>query len=199
MTKSDSGRSPQPVSNLVPETGTDSDGQVTTWGMETQRKAKADRYFAVHLNNQRSWYSHRSNHSRIVTQRLSIAVLGAGALVSIIQVFPSGLWAQLITALLGGAVVIAKGLEQIWGHEGSWVGYRKASEAMKHHYRIYINNAGGYEDQPDEDQAFRAFVENIEFIIAEESMQYWQRKEDRNMKATSAARQGRKGSSKTDG
>ncbi len=29
-------------------------------------------------------------------------------------------------------------------YEETWLGYRKASEAMKREYRLYINNAGNY-------------------------------------------------------
>jgi len=172
-----------PNTRKVPQEIIDSTSEVEdiqyTWPLEAERKARAGRYFSVHLDNQCAWYNERSSHSKRVTHRLGIVVLVGGTMVTAMQVLPSHLWVQIATALLGGSVVVAKGLEQIWGHENAWRAYRKASEAMKHEYRIYINNTGGYEQEPDEDSAFRAFVDNVEAVIGEESMQFWQRKEER--------------------
>ncbi len=43
--------------------------------------------------------------------------------------------------MLGVIVVVAKGIECIWDFDGTWLGYRKASEAMKREKRLFVNGA----------------------------------------------------------
>jgi hypothetical protein len=104
----------------------------------------------------------------------------AGGLTAFIQLFKaedlgSGIpaWPVIVTAVLALGVVVAEGLARIGRFQETWFTYRKASEQMKREYRLYINGAGGYEPITDEDAAYRAFVANVEQIIAEEQQLYW--------------------------
>ena len=144
------------------------------------RRVRADRYFKEHLAGQREWYSRKAAAHRKWAQGLSFIVILAGALTGFVQVFqgrdkaPDALeWPVIVTGLLALSVVVAEGLARIGRFQESWFGYRKASEQMKREYRLYINGAGGYEQIPDEEAAYRAFVANVEQIIAEEQQLYW--------------------------
>ena len=114
-----------------------------------------------------------------MTQLLSLAVLLGGVLTTLMQVFETSLAVRLITALLGVSIVLTKGLERIYGFEDNWTGYRKASEAMKREYRLYINNSGDYAEVGDEEDAYRCFVEQVEIILAEEGKLFWQKRSRR--------------------
>ncbi len=151
-------------------------GSEENFGQEPfpDRRAKANRYFDVHLNKQREWYSKNASKAKNWSNRLALVVLGAGALISVIQIFHDKSYTPLITAILGAVVVLAKGLERIGKYNETWMGYRKASETMKREYRLYINNAGDYPDATDEKDAYRWFVEQVERILAEEQNQFWQ-------------------------
>ena len=138
------------------------------------RKTKADHYFNVHLRKQREWYSTNASRAKRWNNSLAIIVLAAGALISVIQILHDHSCTPLVTAILGAIVVLAKGLERIGKYNENWMGYRKASESMNREYRLYINNAGDYQDTTGEKGAYRRFVEQVERILAEEQNQFWQ-------------------------
>jgi uncharacterized protein DUF4231 len=142
-----------------------------------KRRQRADEYFQTHLKGQREWYSNKASSNKKWGQWLSVLVITAGALISVIQLLPedSGArWATIVTAILGLVVVVAKGIDRIGQFEETWVSYRKASESMKREYRLYINNAGPYVSFSDEEACYRHFVEQVEQIIAEEQQIFWQ-------------------------
>jgi len=143
------------------------------------RRTRADRYFKEHLGNQREWYSRRASVQRKRAQTLSFIVIVPG-LTAFIQVFhrEGGLvagmhWSVIATGILSLSVVAAEGPARIGRFQEAWLGYRKAAEQMKREYRLYINGAGDYAELSDEDASYRAFVANIEQIIAEEQELYW--------------------------
>jgi hypothetical protein len=51
------------------------------------RMARADRYFNDHLRDQRGWYSNKASSYKQWSQRLGLAVIGCGALVTFAQAF----------------------------------------------------------------------------------------------------------------
>ncbi len=145
--------------------------------LTTERQQRADEYFKVHLNDQREWYSQKASSYKQWGQILSVVVIAGGALVSVVQLLPTGAdarWAGILTACLGLIITLAKGVDRIGKFEESWVSYRKASEGMKREYRLYINNAGIYAAVDGEEQAYQRFVEQVEQIIAEEQQLFWQ-------------------------
>jgi hypothetical protein len=75
--------------------------------------------------------------------------------------------------VLALVIVAAEGVSRIWRYQETWISYRKASEQMKREYRLYINGTGIYAPIADEEAAYRAFVTNIEQVIAEEQQLYW--------------------------
>ncbi len=142
-----------------------------------KRRQRADEYFQTHLKDQREWYSNKASSNKKWGQRLSVLVITAGALISVIQLIPddsSTRWVAILTAMLGLVVAVAKGIDRIGQFEETWVSYRKASESMKREYRLYINNAGSYTALNDEEDSYRHFVEQVEQIIAEEQQIFWQ-------------------------
>jgi hypothetical protein len=155
------------------------------------RRARADRYFKEHLQDQRSWYSRKASALRSRAQALSLTVLLGGGLTAFVQIFqasegPAKLvpaqgwpsWPVIISGLLSLLIVAAEGLARIGRYQETWISYRKASEQMKREYRLYINGAGAYEQIQGEDPAYLAFVANIEQIIAEEQQLYWRSASD---------------------
>jgi hypothetical protein len=144
------------------------------------RIARAERYLNEHLKDQRGWYSKRAAEQKAWSQRLGLAVIVCGALVTFAQAF-AGVLPMLVpavTAALGVAVAVLTGVQRIWKYDESWPAYRRASEQMKREYRLYINGAGAYSEVADEDAAYRRFVENTEAIIAEEQQIYWKSRTD---------------------
>ena len=144
------------------------------------RPTRADRYFKDHLRDQRGWYSQNATNNKTWSQRLGLAVIVCGALVTFAQAFAAAapMVVPAVTAALGVAIAVLTGTQRIWKYDESWAAYRRASEQMKREYRLYINGAGPYADLGNEDEAYRRFVENTESIIAEEQQIYWQSRAD---------------------
>jgi len=139
-----------------------------------ERKLRADYYFDVHLQGQRRWYSTRAGRHKRMSNALAILVIVAGTAVTVVQIFRDEAWVPIATAVLGAVVVLAKGLERIGRYGETWMAYRKASEAMQHQYRLYVNNAGDFASEASEEEAYRTFVERVEQVIGEEVSQFWQ-------------------------
>ena len=140
------------------------------------RAQRADTYFKEHLKGQREWYSQRAGRYKALYRALAAIVLTGGALTAFVQVFVGTTYGDLVpwvTGLLGLVITVSKGLDQIIQPGQSWAGYRKASEAMKREYRLYINKAGDYAQARKEEQAYARLVERIENIISEEQQLFW--------------------------
>lgn len=137
------------------------------------RIARADRYYAEDLRDQRGWYSRKASGSKQWAQRLGLIIIACGALTTFLQILEAALWVRIATGVLGIIVAVAQGSQRIWKFDETWQAYRIASEQMKRERRLYINAAGGYAAIADEDAAYRAFVVAVEQIMAEEQQIYW--------------------------
>jgi hypothetical protein len=181
-----------PASQPVPGTGAENSGPPTGANRPpipgddrlAARMARAERYLDDHLKKQRQWYSEKASAHKDWSQRLGLAVIVCGALVTFAQVFAGTLPLVIpaVTAALGAAVALLAGIQRIWKFDESWISYRRASEQMKREHRLYINNAGPYRTAADEEEAYQRFVENIEAIIAEEQQIYWKSRTDTERK-----------------
>ncbi len=139
------------------------------------RRERADYYFKVVLENQREWYSDKAGGQKRRHLFFAISVIILGAAISCLQVVEvAGTLVRYITAGLGAAVSVFRAMDTLLHPEETWQGYRKASESMKREYRLYLNNADAYTNAPDEDAAYRLFVERVETVLAEEQQVFWQ-------------------------
>jgi hypothetical protein len=179
------GSAPQPVSGTEAEK---SGPPLTGDDRLAARMALAERYLDDHLKKQREWYSEKASTHKDWSQRLGLAVIACGVLVTFAQAFAGALPLVIpaVTAALGVAVALLTGIQRIWKFDESWVSYRRASEQMKGEHRLYINNAGPYRTAANEEEAYQRFVENIEAIIAEEQQIYWKSRTDTERKDGSA-------------
>jgi len=137
------------------------------------REARASAYLEQDLKGQRQWYSKRSSSYKKRTEVFSILIIAAGAATTFVQVLGNRWWATILTAALGGLVILTEGWQRIARYGELWISYRTASERMKRELRLYVNGAGDYRNMAEED-AYLHFVENIEAVIAEEQQIYWQ-------------------------
>jgi crotonobetainyl-CoA:carnitine CoA-transferase CaiB-like acyl-CoA transferase len=89
------GPAPQPV----PGTGAENSGLPAGVNLPPMpgddrlatRMARAERYLDNHLKKQRQWYSEKASAHKDWSQRLNLAVIACGALVTVAQVFASAL------------------------------------------------------------------------------------------------------------
>lgn len=141
------------------------------------RRERARDYLDTDLSKQREWYNARASSHKAYAYRLGLLVIACGALVVFVAALkPKGFDPyDAVIATLGVVVTVAQGVLRIWRYDETWIEYRKASERMKREHRLYVNACGAYADMEDEDARYRAFVESIEGIIAEEQQLYFER------------------------
>lgn len=156
-------------------------GQVGDTVDKTLRMERADDYFDVHLRKQREWYSAKASSYKKIHQYIGFTLILCGALTSLVQIFSKSeidYAIPVITAVLGVIVVLAEGAQRIGKFGESWIAYRQTSEAMKQEYRLYINGAGPYRNDRDEESAYLNFVERVEELIAAEQQLHWQNRQE---------------------
>jgi len=152
-----------------------------------KRVKQADDYFEkkYNLNGLRNWYSQKASGNKKQYQLLSLVIIIAGAAIAVMQIFAPAPpdthvhWSTIVTALLGGTVVIMKGIERIWDFDQTWLNYRRASELMKKEQRVFVNGVGPYLHTIDE-EAFILFIDRVENIISDEQKLYWANRDGQN-------------------
>lgn len=138
------------------------------------RRALADQFFNEDLQHQREWYDRKASTHKAWHHWLSLLIVTGGAMSSFLQIFsPGPNPIAIATAVIGVLIVVSKGIERIWLFEDTWTSYRKASEAMKREYRLYLNSTGPYQYATTEEEAHRRFTQRVERIIAEEENNFW--------------------------
>src|SRR3954465_8970609 len=108
---------PQPVpgtraENSGPPTGANRPPPLPGDDRLAAHMARAQRYLDDHLKKQRQWYSEKASAYKDWSQRLNLAVIACGALVTVAQVFASALPLVIpaVTAVLGAAVALLAGI-----------------------------------------------------------------------------------------
>ena len=93
------------------------------------------------LEDQLAWYSTQSGRSRRWYQWLKVLELIVAA--AIPAAVAAGASAPVAGAL-GGVVVVLEGVQQLFGFQANWLGYRSAAEALKRERFLYMAEAGEY-------------------------------------------------------
>jgi hypothetical protein len=138
------------------------------------RAALAEQYFMKDLEGQQKWYDARATSCKTRSELLGLLIIILGASIPFIQVFGNAKWVAVASGAIGALVAILAGWQRIARYTEIWVGYRTASEKMKHERRLYLHGAGHYRALSSTD-AYLLLIESIEATIAEEQKIYWQR------------------------
>lgn len=142
--------------------------------MKDNRISKANEYEKNH-GNQQKWYSERAKINKRFFQWLGILVVIIGATIGIIPIFGDPSMASVtekVTAVMGGMIVILKGIERIWLPAEKWLNYRKASEALKREKELYVEGIAIY-NMDDEQTAYKLYVNRCIQIKSEEQNNFW--------------------------
>ena len=125
------------------------------------------------LKSQRDWHSRAARWNKHRFYFMEIATLLAGAAIPVINLWivQDAHLAGLLSAILGGIVVLAAGITRLFKFQENWLQYRALVDALdreQEHYRI---GAGEYA-RVDEAGRSRLFVERIEGLLASTTSQY---------------------------
>ena len=112
------------------------EGQPRTPAVATPLPASASitHYTWERLEDQLQWYDLKSAAAQRAYKWVKVAqlVLAAGVPIAVASAAPG-----LLTALLGGLVVVLEGVQQLYQWQTNWVLYRSTNEALKHEKFLY--------------------------------------------------------------
>ncbi len=113
------------------------------------------------LEHQLDWYDRRSSSAQSAYKRVKVAqlVLAAGVPVAVAGAVPG-----VLTAVLGGLVVVLEGVQHRYQWQTNWVLYRSTNESLKHEKYLYLAGAGPYSGP----QPGRVLAERVEGLVSQE-------------------------------
>ena len=115
----------------------------------------------VRLEDQLRWYDRKSLAAQRAFKRVKVAqlVLSAGVPIAVASKAPG-----VVTAMLGGLVVVLEGVQQLYQWQTNWVLYRSTHEALAHEKYLYLAQSGPYSGA----QRHRVLAERVEGLVSQE-------------------------------
>jgi len=123
------------------------------------------------LEAQITWYDTKSMSAQKNYKRAKVAEIFFAALIP----FVAGINVT-VTAILGVAITILEGLQQLNQWSQNWTTYRSTCEALRHEKYSYIGKSGVYEGK-EEAEAKRILTQRIESLISTEHSKWISRQE----------------------
>ncbi|HEY4603592.1 MAG TPA: DUF4231 domain-containing protein [Blastococcus sp.] len=119
------------------------------------------------LVDQLDWYDRKSSDAQRAFKRVKVTEL---VIAAAIPVMAGTSVSQIITAALGGAVVLLEAVQQLYQWQTNWVQYRSTAEALKHEKFLYLAVAGPYATGDRR----RLLAERLEGLISQEHAKWTQ-------------------------
>jgi hypothetical protein len=88
------------------------------------------------------FYDRSAGRAKTWYQALRVLTLVLAAAIPVVAALDGSV---AVTAVLGGAIVVIEGLQQLYQFHERWVGYRKTWNALDHERRLYEGGAGPYD------------------------------------------------------
>ncbi len=124
-------------------------------------------YLRDRVAQYRAWYDGRARRSKAWFLSLRVFTLAAAAAVPVALV-GTGTPARYVAVVLSLLVVVSVGLEGIIRFREQWENYRYTEQYLDREKFLYLAAAGPYRGL-DPDEAFRDFVERVEWAIGAEN------------------------------
>jgi hypothetical protein len=129
-------------------------------GAPTPHPAESGLYSAL------DWYDHEASGNRHAYQALRLATI---ALAAAIPVLTTSHAPPLATAIVGAAIVVTEGVQQLFGFHERYVAFRSAWNALDRERRLYDSRAGRYADNPTPQQTL---AERVDDLLGEETSRW---------------------------
>jgi hypothetical protein len=155
---------------------------------DNQKEPTVDDYIDKRYKKQLDWYEEHATKSRVTYYISQFLIVLAGALVPIINVFPSESnninTIKIFSSILGSVIVIITGIIQITKSYENWISYRSTAELMKSEYQRFKLGVGDYSEEKITNKANRSllFIERMETIIAQEGKKFMNTHENSDFK-----------------
>ncbi len=113
-----------------------------------------------------AWYDREASGNRHAYQALRLATI---ALAAAIPVLTTSHAPPLATAMVGAAIVVTEGVQQLFGFHERYVTFRGAWNALDRERRLYDSRAGRYADNPTLQQTL---AERVDDLLEEENSRW---------------------------
>ncbi len=130
-------------------------------------------YLQRRLKPQEKWHDGRAKLNKRLFYTAEVATLLAGASIPIVN-----LWAVkdadlalILSAILGGVVVLAAAIGKLFKFHENWLHYRALVEGLARERELYSAGAGSYA-KIDGTQRNSLLVERVENLIANKTAQF---------------------------
>lgn len=118
------------------------------------------------LDSQIDWYDRKSQSAQRWFKRLKMIQIFCAGVVPLVTIF--GVRDDLVgrvTAVLGLAILIVEGLQQLNQYQSNWITYRSTCESLRHEKYLYLGKAGPYAGIAD---PIPVLADRIEGLISQE-------------------------------
>jgi len=130
-------------------------------------------YVERRLEPQRKWHNEKATWNKRRFYTVEVTTLLAGAAIPIVNlwVVNDPYWAGVVSAVLGGVVVVAASVGKLFKFHENWLQYRAVVEALEREKELYSVGAGEYAEA-DKAVRNRLLVERVENILANTTSQF---------------------------
>lgn len=127
-------------------------------------------YLADRVQDQINWYDAKSAWHKKAFMRLKVAEIILALLVPFLTGYITSVTdaLKITVGIIGVLVAAIAGITTLYKLQENWIAYRAVAESLKYEKYLYLTKAGPYKDP----NAFPAFVERIEGLIAKENAKW---------------------------
>ena len=130
-------------------------------------------YLQRRLEPQEEWHDRRARLNKQLFYTVEVATLLAGAAIPVVNLWAvkDAYLAGVLSAILGGIVVMAAAIGKLFKFHENWLHYRALVEALAHEKELYAAGAGDYA-RIDATRRNRLLVERVENLIANKTARF---------------------------
>jgi len=126
------------------------------------------------LEEQIDWYDRKSGHGQRWYKRIKLLQLVTAAAIPVAALLHASDW---VPGVLGSAVVVLEGTQQLHQHQEHWITYRSTCEALRHERYLYLALAGPYASAVN---PLTLLAERIEGLVSQEHAKWASSQEERS-------------------
>jgi hypothetical protein len=126
----------------------------------------AQTYVQRRLEDQRLWHSAKATWNKRRFYAAEIATLLAGACIPIVNVWTvdDPYIARVVSAILGGVVVVAAGVAKLLKFQENWLQFRGIAETLGRERELYLGKVGDY--ATTDTQRETLLVDRVEALLS---------------------------------
>ena len=118
------------------------------------------------LEDQINWYDHKSAQQKRYFNIIKIITIIAAATIPVLTTVPmEAKLSQTVTSVLGAAIVVIEGIQQLYQLQTNWILYRSTCESLRHEKYLFLGHAGPYAVAQD---PHSLLAERIESLVSQE-------------------------------